>query len=76
MSKIKEEWKDISSSLAPENLYEDGLLHMAGAEQKRKNLITRAKALYDAGHPCPIEVFDMTDDEQALEPFVKETNNE
>ena len=76
MSKRRQEWEDICHSLAPENLYEDGQLHMAGAEQKRKNLLTQAKALYDAGYPCPIEVLEMTDDEEALKPFVEDTNNE
>ena len=73
MSKRRQEWEDICHSLAPENLYEDGQLHMEGAERKRKNLITRAKALYDAGHPCPIDVFDMCDDEEALQHFVETT---
>ena len=70
MSKRRQEWEDICHSLAPENLYEDGELDHYEAEQKRKNLITRAKALYDAGHLCPIEVLDMTDDEEALKPFL------
>lgn len=76
MSKIRKEWEDICHSLAPENLYEDGELDDYEAEQKRKNVITQAKALYDAGYPCPVDVFEMTDDEEALQPFVEETNNE
>ena len=76
MSKRRQEWEDICHSLAPEGLYEDGELNEYEAEQKRKYLMTRAKALYDAGHPCPIEVLDMCDDEEALQPFLEETNNE
>ena len=76
MSKRRQEWEDIGHSLAPENLYEDGELDHYEAEQKRKNLITRAKALYWAGYPCPKDVLDMCDDEEALQPFVWETNHE
>ena len=76
MSKRRKEWEDICHSLAPEGLYEDGELNEYEAEKKRKNLITRAKALYWAGYPCPKDVLDMCDDEEALRPFVWETSNE
>ena len=72
----REEWEDICHSLAPENLYEDGELDHYEAEQKRKSLIQRGKRLYDAGYPCPKDVYDTCDDEEALQPFVEETNNE
>ena len=76
MSKRRQEWEDICHSLAPENLYEDGELNDYEAEQKRKSLIQRGKRLYDAGYPCPKDVYDTCDDEEALQPFVEETNNE
>ena len=76
MSKRRQEWEDIGHSLAPENLYEDGELDHYEAEQKRKSLIRRGKRLYDAGYPCPKDVLDMCDDEEALQPFVWETSNE
>ena len=64
------QWEDICHSLAPENLYEDGELNDYEAEQKRKSLIKRGKRLYDAGYPCPKDVYDMCDDEEALQPFL------
>ena len=76
MSKRRKEWEDICHSLAPENLYEDGQLHMEGAERKRNRILRHARALYWAGYPCPKDVLDMTDDEEALKPFVWETNDE
>ena len=68
-------WEDICSSLACENLHEDGELSMAQAEQKRRNLITKAKALYAAGCPCPQNIFEWCEDEEAIEPFLEETND-
>ena len=72
----REKWEDICHSLAPENLYEDGELADYEAEQKYKFLIQRSKRLYDAGYLCPKNVYDMCDDEEALKPFVEDTNDE
>ena len=69
---MREEWKDISSSLAPENLYEDGELDDYEAEQKYKSLIQRAKKLYDAGYPFPQDIYDWCDDPDSLKPFLAE----
>ena len=68
MSKRRQDWEDICSSLACENLYEDGELSMAQAKRKRRDLISRAKKLYDTGYPCPRN-------EEAIEPFLEETND-
>ena len=72
----REKWEDICHSLAPENLYEDGELDDYETEQKYKFLIQRGKRLYDAGYLCPKNVYDMCDDEEALKPFVENTNDE
>ena len=69
-------WEDICSSLASENLYEDGELSMKQAEQKRRNLITKSKALYDAGCPCPQYIFEWCEDKEAIENFLEETNDD
>ena len=76
MSKRRQEWEDIGHSLAPEILYEDGELDHYEAEQKRKRILRHARALYKAGYPCPKDVLEMTDDEEALQPFVEDTNDE
>jgi hypothetical protein len=76
MSKRRQEWEEICHSLAPEGLYEDGELNDYEAEQKRKRILRHARALYKAGYPCPKDVLDMCDDEEALQPFVEETNDE
>tara|TARA_R110000824_G_scaffold73267_2_gene186712 strand:- start:730 stop:993 length:264 start_codon:yes stop_codon:yes gene_type:complete len=75
MSKRRQDWEDICSSLACENLYEDGELSMAQAKRKRRDLISRAKKLYDTGYPCPRNIFEWCEDEEAIENFLEETND-
>ena len=62
---LLDEWDDIASSLAPENLHEDGEISQAGADQKFMQIHKEAKALFQK-MPCPQDIIDRCDDDLSM----------
>jgi len=60
-----DEWDEIASSLAPENLYEDGEISQAKANQKFMGIHKEAKALFQK-MPCPQDIIDRCDDDLSM----------
>ncbi len=58
-------WDEIASSLAPENLYEDGEISQAKANQKFMGIHKEAKALFQK-MPCPQDIIDRCDDDLSM----------
>ena len=56
-------WIDISCSLAPESLAEDGELPYHLQIQKRRDVLKDAKLLVKHGFKCPSDIADMCDDD-------------
>ena len=62
---LLDEWEDIASSLAPENLHEDGEISQAKAYQKFMEIHKEAKALFQKT-PCPQDIIDRCDDDLSM----------
>jgi len=60
-----DEWDAIASSLAPENLHEDGEISQAEADQKFMEIHNEAKALFQK-MPCPQDIIDRCDDDLSM----------
>jgi len=63
--KMIDEWDEIASSLAPENLHEDGEISQAKANQKFMGIHKEAKALFQE-MPCPQDIIDRCDDDLSM----------
>ena len=63
-------WQQICSSLAPENLHEDGEIPSNWADRKFEDIHHDAKLLAKAW-PCPKHIADRCDDDISM--YVKET---
>ena len=62
-------WQQICSSLAPENLYEDGEISNAEADRKFEDIHRDARILFTIS-PCPKHIADRCDDDISM--YVKE----
>lgn len=60
-----DKWDEIASSLAPENLHEDGEISQAGADQKFMEIHKEAKALFQM-MPCPQDIINRCDDDLSM----------